>query len=231
VQLLTCKDFVSTEYLAYCYVKVEEPYTIDKFCGGRRHPSFETFFKYLLPAIAGKNKIKNRIATPVVADNQICTVSDEAFAMLVLENNYDRWVDVQKNKREGSTGVDPSLALKSDKRKRKWESNVSPKYTEGGIVYSQKGKATQKGWKDEGIQRFNVLCQQVNADRNAYPDVVPKMIQAWKAVDSAPKTKVTDDIVPETAAYHELWDDETEPMQAQESKDESNSSGEEATAI
>jgi hypothetical protein len=178
------------------------------FCAGRTHDSFEDFYKNFVPAVVGKNKFKARMDAPVNQDNAMCTISDEACAMLLLENNYDRWIDVHKNKIEGRTIADPALAHSDEKRKRKWESNVCPKYTDGGIIYTDKRQTTHKGWKDAGIQRFNQLCVIVQEDRRSNPDVIPGLVQKWKT--SRRKRKQSEVVldIPGTEAYHELWDDE-----------------------
>jgi hypothetical protein len=83
----------------------------------------------------------------------MCTVSDEACVLLLLENNYDCWTDVHKKLDGGihNHGLDPALTHHDNKRKHKWESNVSPKYTNGGIIYTDNRKNSHKGWKVEGI--------------------------------------------------------------------------------
>ena len=177
------------------------------FAAGRTHASFEAFYKNFVPSVVGKNKFKARMESPVNIDSTMCTVSDEACVLLLLENNYDRWTDVHKNKMEGSTILDPALAHSDDKRKRKWESNVSPKYTNGGIIYTDNRTNSHKGWKDAGIQRFNNLCVFVREDRRSNPDVVPALVQKWNT--SRRKSKQTEAVLdmPGTEAYHELWDD------------------------
>jgi len=184
------------------------------FAAGRTHGSFEDFYKNFVPPVVGKNKFKARMETPVNTDSSMCTVSDEACALLLLENNYDRWTDVHKNKMDGSTILDPALAHSDDKRKRKWESNVSPKYTNGGIIYTDQRTNSHKGWKDAGIQRFNELCVLVKEDRRSNPDVVPSLVQTWNTRRRQSKTTEAVLEVPGTEAYHELWDDEpvTDPV-------------------
>ena len=181
-----------------------QPSTMVAFAAGRTHGSFEDFYKNFVPPVVGKNKFKARMETPVNTDSSMCTVSDEACALLLLENNYDRWTDVHKNKMDGSTILDPALAHSDDKRKRKWESNVSPKYTNGGIIYTDNRTNSHKGWKDAGIQRFNELCVLVREDRRSNPDIVPSLVQKWNT--SRRKSKTTEPLldVPGTEAYHEL---------------------------
>jgi hypothetical protein len=70
---------------------------------------------------------------------------------------------------EEPTEVETDDNATIEKRKRKWESDVSPKYTDGGIIYTDKRKMTHRGWNEEGICRFNVLCLLVQRDRTANP--------------------------------------------------------------
>jgi hypothetical protein len=133
--------------------------------------------------------------------------------LLLLENNYDRWIDVHKNKNNGSIAFDNITANKDEKRKRKWESDVSPKYTEGGISYSDSRRLTHRGWKEEGIRRFNTLCVMVKEDRSANPNVLIELIRNWKENLHRSTTPVTAEICTGTEAYHELWDDPP-PMEA-----------------
>jgi hypothetical protein len=202
------------EYLTECGQEDRAPYTIQDFCKGREHESFEIFFKNFVPAIVAKNKFKLRLFAPNSDDQNMCTVSDEACTLLLLENNFDRWIDVHKNKTEGSTRLDPAITNKDEKRKRKWESDVSPKYTEGGICYSDARKLTHRGWKDEGILRFNTLCVMVKQDRTAYPNVLPAMIHTWKEKMHRSTPVVTEEVETSTEAYHELWEETSEQGEA-----------------
>ena len=197
-----------TEYLTECNIRDVEPFAINRFCMGRMDDSFKVLFKYFVPTIVAKNKFKARLFTQVKTDSNMCTISDEACTLLLLENNYDRWKDVHKNKMEGSTTLDPAVARQDEKRKRKWESDVSPKYTDGGIVYSDNRKMSHKGWKETGIRRFNDLCVLVKQDCAEHANVMTEMVRLWKeGMHRTTKTK-SDDINTGIAAFHELWVEE-----------------------
>jgi hypothetical protein len=117
----------------------------------------------------------------MMGDGHMCSSSDEAFTLLLLENSYEHWVAVHKNKIEGATIVDRAVEGRDEKHKEKWESDVSPKYTNGGIIYSEDWKMTHnKDWKDAGIWHFNVLCHRVNRDHVAYPHVLTELVCTWK---------------------------------------------------
>jgi hypothetical protein len=183
---------------------------MNDFCAGRAHDSFEIFFKNFVPAIVAKNKFKTRLFAPMRNDIHMCTVSDEACTLLLLENNYDRWIDVYKNKLAGTTTMDTGLTEGIRKRKRKWESDVTPKYTEGGIAYSTNRKMTHKGWKEEGILRYNALCFMVKSDRLANPTVLVEMVRTWKEEMHRTPTVESNDVITGTEVYHELWEEAPE---------------------
>ena len=83
--------------------------------------AFTTFVKHFLkPAFSTKWKAKRyEEKTKRIAD--IVTLSDEAFVLLALENNWERWVDMNNkaknnytSSKRGTAGID---------------SDVMPKYT------------------------------------------------------------------------------------------------------
>jgi hypothetical protein len=200
---------LKTEFLTVCQQKNVNPYNMDDFCRGREEVSFGCFLKRFVPAIVAKNKFKYRLYSPREQAIPMCTVSDEAFTLLLLENNYDRWTDIYKNRLEEPTVVETDDNATMEKRKRKWESDVSPKYTDGGIIYTDKRKMTHRGWNEEGICRFNALCMLVQKDRTKNPGVVEDLVRNWK--EGMHQSKKQDDnqaVQIGIEAYHELWDDE-----------------------
>jgi hypothetical protein len=197
--------------LADCEDTTVQCFAMTDFVKGREDTSVTTLFQTFVPCVVGKKKFKAKMHEQLTTDADICSVSDEAFTLLLLENQYDRWSDIyqqRKNKsKEGSV-------VRQERRKRKWESDISPKYTDGGIRYSDDRKMTHKGWKEAGIVRFNELCAKVHGDRKLYPKkVVEPLLKWWSQIHHVTKQKVkdVDDVVAGTSAYHELWDDEPEP--------------------
>src|SRR4051812_50140745 len=95
------------------------------------------FIHYFVSAVIGKIDYKKRSYSFLLSS--YASVSDEAFAILSLENNYDTWMD---------------MGLTNNTK----TSNVPQKYTNGGK--SQGNVATSqhnKGWSDEGLCRFNEI--------------------------------------------------------------------------
>jgi hypothetical protein len=105
----------------------------------------------------------------------LCTINDEAFALLLLENSYNQWLDLFLNNKG------PVMQRRGVKQ---WgfQSDVPTLYTRGGIKYD-KTDMTQsvKGWSEEGIARFNALFDQVIADHARNPDFERKWLEARKS--------------------------------------------------
>ena len=89
------------------------------------------------------------------------TISDEAFVLLALENNWDRWVDINNKCQNKFT---PSKRGRNDPI----ESDILPKHT---FVNSNKAKKSEdknqswKGWNNAGIKQFDFLCKLVKKNR------------------------------------------------------------------
>ena len=111
-----------------------EYFTLDEILKGRQENEEEFNYAYVvmfsrfLRCTVGKQLWWKRVD---YADNDedLCTVSDEAFTLLVLENNWERWQNIY-NRLDGDVGHRRSI------RVREYISDVKPKYTSGGIRYS-----------------------------------------------------------------------------------------------
>jgi hypothetical protein len=102
----------------------------------------------------------------------LCSVSDEAFALLLLENSFEWWLDLFSN----HTGP---VMQQHGVRQREFQSDVPTVYTRGAIKYD-KTSVTQlvKGWSAEGIVRFNTLFDLVKKDRRENPDFERHWLEA-----------------------------------------------------
>jgi hypothetical protein len=143
----------------------------------------------------------------------IYIVSDEAFTLLLLENQYDKWLDIYIARKNGPQDL-PSI---NEKRKRKWESDVSPRYTNGGILYKDNCKMASRGWTETGIQHFNDLCHMVSADRQGNQAMVQRLKVWWSETHGLPKQKINkeEDWDNGPTPFHHLWDDDddTDPRE------------------
>jgi hypothetical protein len=127
---------------------------------GRRNANmYKVFFDNFLPCVIKKSMFDHQVAV-ATNDRTLCTVSDEAFALLLLENSFDRWQDDIYRLQKGE------VTPKRGQKRREFESDVPTRYTKGGIVYDKMVKNNDpKGWSADGILRYNELYAMVKEDR------------------------------------------------------------------
>ena len=99
-------------------------------------------------------------------DADLFSISSEAFGLLLLENHWDRQLDIYKKCGGG-------IGLRGSKKPKGIISTVQPKYTRGGL---KNGKYREigvgKGQSMEGIFHFNKLIQFVKQDQFQNHDFV-----------------------------------------------------------
>jgi hypothetical protein len=145
--------------------------------------AFTVFFDHFVPCALKQMEWERRIAMAGThtesTDDFLSPVSGKAFALLLLENNYDRWFDLYTSN-EGGVMQQHGVKL------RRFESDVPPLYTRGGIKYHKyKSKEGQKkGWSDDGIRQFNELFEMVKRDRTANSNFEAGWLKAQKATQA-----------------------------------------------
>ena len=150
--------------------------------------------------------------------NDLCTASDEAFTLLLLENSYARWVSIYE--REGG--------IPSQRRgdtKRTVMSDVEAKYTRGGIKLSNDRESQkQKGWTPDGIKRFNTLFAAVKKDRLKRHKFDKKFIKHLRESQNkrvGPKKRKYETVL----AAHSLWEEDQPNNNDTENENSDDSSG------
>jgi len=106
-----------------------------------RNGAYVVFCENVLSQVVGKTKWKTE--GHLLRMSEMATVSDEAFALILLENSYDYWEDMAMHCGDKS-----------------YVSKVQAKYTKNGA-----GTKKFQGWVEEGLVRFNNLARQVKASR------------------------------------------------------------------
>jgi len=115
------------------------------------YESYTQFCNIALSAVTGKNDWKKNSGTQKISE--FVTVSDEAFALLLLENSWEVWLDMSKKAKLGE-------AIGKVKRHNSEGGGLMTKYTTNG-AYVKKNL----GWSIEGRRRFVDLVKQVKHDR------------------------------------------------------------------
>ncbi len=129
----------------------------------RERPTFcAQFCQRFLKCVVGEQKWNSKHLVEPIRD--FVTPSDEAFVILVLENNCSVWVDMW------------------DKDNMK-ESNVVPLWTNGGQNKKDRNNGStgkHKGWSNEGVNRFNQLMVGVMRNRKNFPNFDTDLLQKWQ---------------------------------------------------
>ena len=158
--------------LAYRRSAGDVRYNMENFLELRRnHAAYAVFYSTYLPAVVGKQCFKERVRN-LKKDKEIATVSDEALALLGLENGEERWADVyEKSKGE----IRP--VRKDEEYPEGWISTVPTKYTIPTRTDPNSEKeGNDKRWSMEGIIRFNQLHKQVVQDRKDHPEFLAQWL-------------------------------------------------------
>ena len=116
---------------------------------GQGKRAFFYFCNQILECVAGKKKWKAEKSKTVISKS-CATVSDEAFALLLMVNSWDKFDFMSSN-------------AYSDSEK---EMTPSTMFTE------KKGRNKKlKGWSLEGFDKYNQLCAHVQKDRESVQGV------------------------------------------------------------
>ena len=123
--------------------------TVNKILKMRKDTSslYYDFIEYFVSSVVGKNHY-NACRTYKLL-SEFTTVSDEALAILIYENNIDVWKDMAN-------------------RKITKNSSVSRKYTNGGSSQGQVASSRKyQGWSSSGMKHFNDLYHLVEEDHKS----------------------------------------------------------------
>ena len=106
-----------------------------------------------LSAVVGMAEWKGKETQMKIS--KIATPSDEAFCLVTLENNYDRWTAIARKEPRFEVVSEQSDDLTPKKKEELWP---SPKCTK------QKGANGKKheGWSKEGAESHNKHCHSIS---------------------------------------------------------------------
>ena len=106
---------------------------------------------------------------------EIATPSNEAMAMVALENGEIPWLDIWKNSK-GKV----HLLKKHEPQPEHWQTDLDPKWTthkcKQETVYDPKNVPENCKQSNAGIQIFNELCQLIINDHKVFPGFLKKYL-------------------------------------------------------
>jgi len=155
----------------------DEFFTFDELCKLRRattdreRKAFFWFFDSFLECVCGASAWNNAKTKQLVSEardasgSKIVSVSDEAFALLLIDNYLEKWktrADEEDTARIEPVGDGAARITTEGENTRKKQTKTAGKYTG-----KAKGQCKWGGWSSEGIKQFNFLRKLVKADREA----------------------------------------------------------------
>ena len=182
--------------------------------GRNDQEGIELLYERFVPLIVGKNTFRNRLASG--NPDALCTPSDEAMALVLLENSKERFEDIFDTYGMG--------VFTTSGRKRKFESNVPTKYSRGGITYTESfdfsifDGGVKKGWTLEGLKRFNEIWAKVKQDRLENMGALTDWIMARKQ-SIEPKKQISKPLQEVVKVKNDLWDSDDDKKDDEGSDD------------
>jgi hypothetical protein len=156
--------------LAYRSANIGARYSLDKFLEMRwNSAAYSVFYSTFIPTIVGRSLMKKLVEDDSVFE-EISTISDEALALLALENGVARWDDVF-TKCKGDVRPFP----KGQPIPEGLKGTVPTKYTISSTSDADGDKeGNDKRRSKEGIIRFNQLRQKIIKDHGAHSDFIER---------------------------------------------------------
>ena len=156
----------------------EEFFTFDEFCKLRRattereRKAFLWFFDSFLECVCGATAWNNAKTKQLVSEardpsgSKIVSVSDEAFALLLIDNYLEKWKtragEEVAARIDSVAGGAAAITTEGEEITRRKQTKTAGKYTG-----KAQGQWKWGGWSPEGIKQFNFLRKLVKADREA----------------------------------------------------------------
>ena len=137
-------------------------------------------------------------------------MSDEAFALLLLENNFNRWIDMGKTGNWLYSDVHPLYTSGGNVKQTPKPNNVvksssKKNFPNLGTNLSTPSTAKYQGWSNKGIKRFNYLFDQIETERSTTLSTRFEeefLVYSVTHEESKTKSKKKKNMVYETCRHH-----------------------------
>jgi hypothetical protein len=177
---------------------------------GDRHTEFlmyVDFVEYYVSAVIGLRHFEKHKCNKQY--RKYVTVSDEAFAILTLENNWDRWMAMAIADLWKTSPVPTKWTVTKDK-----STIAAPREGDAATQKCEAEARRFRGWSAKGILRYNQLFDQIKKERTTpraerFEDKLMQHFQHKNVGGKGKnkKSKVTPPPLP--TPKHELWSDDT----------------------
>lgn len=186
----------------------------------RQEREFYTdFAMHFISAVVGKRTFESRNSKFVFS--RFVSVSDEAFALLVFENNYNRWLDMALRQDWTSSSVKPEYTTCGNvcqtprhshevtPAKKTKNSKTDQVNKNNDEIENNASTSMYQGWSIQGIRRFNELYDLVMQERKSIvgPSFDDTFLQYCIDRKSDSKKRVNKKPSVFEVCRHDLWVD------------------------
>ena len=157
------------------------PYKLEDFLQMRYHSNcYRLLFRYFVPVLLGKDVFHNGMKEADLTEDNLLTHSDEAFILVTLDNNWNKWVNLFI-KSKGYIAVKKGM-----KESDVVNSKVQPKYTKPyeDVTLPNGKRFTRKtrGWTEEGMHAYCDLYTHIKQDREDFPGFFPNWLEKERRI-------------------------------------------------
>jgi hypothetical protein len=184
------------------------PESMSSRYGLTNFPVYKDFCSFFVSGVVGiRHFDRNKCIQPL---SKYVTSSDEAFAVLTLENNWSRWSSMARTKSWKDSEVPSAWTTSIDKRKSKDDQEEDESGDEAETPQARR----YRGWTAKGILRYNQLHADVMVKRELkeFKDFEKYCLEEFQAEaerlgKNINKRKRREPDRPLPMATHNLWDD------------------------
>ena len=201
-EMLSFSDAEKVENMPVNPESMANRYLLDNY------PVYKDFCSFFVSGVVGiRHFDRNKCIQPL---SKYVTSSDEAFAVLTIENNWERWSSMARTKNWKDSDVPSTWTTSIDKRKSRNEKGDEAKTDEAETPQARR----YRGWTTQGILRYNTLHAEIKIARgmDAFKDFERYCLQEFQEEAEAlgknnHKQKQREPDRPLPMATHDLWED------------------------
>ena len=182
------------------------------------YPIYKDFVSFFVSGVVGVRKFDRNKCH--IKYSKYVTISDEAFTVLTLENNWVRWCSMAEDDDWKDSVVPSKWTTSKEKRGAK---DTEPGEDNSNVEDDCPQAKRYRGWSSQGIARYNQLFAEVKAEREKqrfedFEDYCMEQFLEETGEDKkhGGKRKRTEDDKALPSARHELWDDDPQEQATQQ---------------
>ena len=124
---------------------------------------YKDFITFFVSAVVGIRIFDKKKC--VQSYGEFVSISDEAFAILTIENNSSHWAGMAADDEWKDCNISSKWTTSREKRKEQKEGEEDKRNKENVGKEGESQTQSYRGWSAQGIARYNQLFQEIRAER------------------------------------------------------------------